>query len=265
MEKTMLFQELRSVREARHISLSQISEATRIGVQFLEAIEQGNTSVLPQTYMRAFIREYATVIGLNPTEIMQKYDDAIRGSANTQEEPAHPESLTGERASPLQATSTPTRKFPSPRVVRIAMVGVVLCAAAIGLWNLVGKESPIPTEEIPFQTVIKENEQRVTSSASVQQAAPYAPAPGPVDSLILRAVVTDSVWVRIVVDGQQPREYLFAPNAKALWKARDRFVLTLGNAGGMLFTLNRKQLGALGKRGAVIRNAELNRQMLTKN
>ena len=44
MEKTMLFQELRSVREARHISLSQISEATRIGVQFLEAIEQGNTS-----------------------------------------------------------------------------------------------------------------------------------------------------------------------------------------------------------------------------
>ena len=160
MEKTTFFRELKSVREARHISLSQISEATMIGVQFLEAIEQGKVSILPQTYVRAFIREYASVIGLNPQEVMQKYDEALRGIASPQEEAARPESPPGERSPQLQPPDTPERKFPHPHGARIAVIGTVLCAAVIVLWNLVGKESPVPTEEIPFQTVIKENEQR---------------------------------------------------------------------------------------------------------
>ena len=53
---------LRDKRELKRISLSDISAFTRINQRFLEAIESGNFSVLPQTYVRAFLREYAEAV-----------------------------------------------------------------------------------------------------------------------------------------------------------------------------------------------------------
>jgi hypothetical protein len=80
--------------------------------------------------------------------------------------------------------------------------------------------------------------------------------------MTLRAAVLDTVWLQIVIDAQPPRDYIFPPKARALWKARERFRLTLGNAGGVEFTLNEKALGALGKRGAVLRDFDLTRATL---
>lgn len=50
-----VLQELKLTREAKHLSLTDVSDATLINANFLDAIEQGNTTVLPQTYIRAFI------------------------------------------------------------------------------------------------------------------------------------------------------------------------------------------------------------------
>ena len=50
------FAELRKAREGKKMSLADISDATLINAKYLEAIEQGNTSILPQAYVRAFIR-----------------------------------------------------------------------------------------------------------------------------------------------------------------------------------------------------------------
>ena len=129
------------------------------------------------------------------------------------------------------------------------------------LWHLAGKQSPLATQEIPFQNVIKENEQRL--AASQHLAAKPEVLTGTPDSLTLRAVTTDSVWIQLVIDHLEPREYLFKPNARISWKAKERFSLTLGNAGGIQLTLNQKQLGVLGSKGSVVRNKELTRQLLT--
>jgi hypothetical protein len=67
----------------------------------------------------------------------------------------------------------------------------------------------------------------------------------------------------VVVDQGDPREYLLPPGARVSWRGRERFAITLGNAGAAEFTLNQKQLGALGKKGTVIRGVELNRQTLS--
>ena len=64
-----LFQELKKAREAKGIPLAQISDITRITEEYLEAIENGNVKILPQAYVRAFIREYADVVGLSPDEV----------------------------------------------------------------------------------------------------------------------------------------------------------------------------------------------------
>ena len=74
----------------------------------------------------------------------------------------------------------------------------------------------------------------------------------------------DTVWVQVVVDTQAAREYIFPPDRRATWTARDRFLVTVGNAGGIQFTLNQTSLGTLGVPGAVVRNVEFSRRTLER-
>jgi hypothetical protein len=64
----------------------------------------------------------------------------------------------------------------------------------------------------------------------------------------------DSVWISILIDGKKVEEYLFGPKRKRMWVAKERFSVTMGNAGGATFKLNGKEIGSLGRRGAVVRN-----------
>ena len=248
------FQELKQAREAKRLSLSDIADATLINVKFLEQIEKGNTDMLPQTYVRAFIREYAAMVGLNPDQVMANYD-TLRTST------APPPAQTPATSSGA-GTEHPTG---SPAMLRWVFAGVGVLGAAIILWASLTREEPVPVQETPFQKVITETEKRL-APAPVQQAMPeqvHPPAaPAPADSLTLRAAVTDTVWIQVQVDDNPPHEYIFRPNSRMGWKARDHFTVTLGNGGAVQFTLNQTKLGSLGKPGSVLRRVVLSRETL---
>ena len=72
-----LHEELREIREERGISIHRISEETRIRPHLLEAIEAGDFSVLPKPYIRAFMREYAQVIGIDPDRMIARLDNKV--------------------------------------------------------------------------------------------------------------------------------------------------------------------------------------------
>jgi len=72
-------EELKSARESRGISLQEISKETKINQKFIEEIENGNFNLLPQTYIRAFIRAYAKYIGLNPNDTIKRYEQYLEG------------------------------------------------------------------------------------------------------------------------------------------------------------------------------------------
>ncbi len=254
-----LFDELKRAREEKGIPLAQISDITRIAEEHLQAIESGNIKILPQAYVRAFLREYADVVGLPPDDIMRKYD-AMTGAAPARyTPPAAPATAAEEEVRRVEK-----RPFLNATTARVALTVAALAVLIIVAWNLTGRKSEPATEEIPFQNVITQEERRLAPApAAPPPAATPAESPA-VDSLVLRATTTDTVWVLLVRDSQPPLEYLFPPNARASWKARDRFLLTLGKAAAVEFTLNGKSLGALGKPGAVIRNYEISRKMLSR-
>jgi hypothetical protein len=59
--------DLRSIREARGVSLRQIAAVTKIGVRFLEYIEEDRFALLPApVYLRGFLHEYARLVGIDP-------------------------------------------------------------------------------------------------------------------------------------------------------------------------------------------------------
>ena len=77
-----LGEELKRKREERNVSLTDISEATRIGTRFLKAIETDNYSVLPGgIFTRSFIRAYAKQVGMNEDEAIGLYQQQVAGAA----------------------------------------------------------------------------------------------------------------------------------------------------------------------------------------
>src|SRR5262245_36459717 len=87
---------LRRTREGRGISLRDIARSTKISVSALEARERNDISRLPGgIFSRAFVRSYASEIGLDPEETIREFvarfpDDSVTaGHARSQplEEP----------------------------------------------------------------------------------------------------------------------------------------------------------------------------------
>jgi cytoskeletal protein RodZ len=71
--------------------------------------------------------------------------------------------------------------------------------------------------------------------------------------LTLKAYVRERTWMRISIDGEEPKEYIFSPGNEPEWEARGKFDLLIGNAGGLVLELNGKKVGALGASGQVVR------------
>ncbi len=73
--------------------------------------------------------------------------------------------------------------------------------------------------------------------------------------LVVKAV--EPTWIRVQADEGRAVEELLAPGAQREWIAGKRFVLTIGNAGGIEIELNGRTLPSLGARGAVIHRLSL--------
>lgn len=247
--------ELRKERESRQISLQDIFAATRINIRFLEAIEDGRFDVLPAAYIRAFLREYAETVGLNADELLAKFDAT---KSPTLQPPPIPPAVPAE---PVEAPKSIRWRISIPELgdllslqnvvfAVLAVVAIVLIVSMIQ-WGAEGDTSEDVTE-IPFDKVVEE------SAAGAQKRASGSKLPGVAppraDSLTLEIQTQDSVWMSLVIDGVDTSEYLFGPQRARSWRARDRFVMTVGNPRGAAFRLNGVQLESLAGPDGRIRN-----------
>jgi transcriptional regulator with XRE-family HTH domain len=64
---------LRTQRENRNLSLTEVAKSTRIQTNILHAIEEGREDLLPHPfYLRAFLTTYAKYLGLDPSDIISR-------------------------------------------------------------------------------------------------------------------------------------------------------------------------------------------------
>src|ERR687888_1210818 len=65
---------LRRERELRGVELREVAEATKISIRFLQALENDRIDVLPGgIFPRAFVRQYASYLGLNPDRTVAEF------------------------------------------------------------------------------------------------------------------------------------------------------------------------------------------------
>jgi cytoskeletal protein RodZ len=66
--------DLPSIRRSKGVSLQDIAATTRIGVNYLEAIEKGEFAKLPGgVYNTSYIRQYARAIDFDEADLLDHY------------------------------------------------------------------------------------------------------------------------------------------------------------------------------------------------
>src|SRR5512139_4134765 len=123
---TTIGQRLKAAREEQRLTLDKVFESTRIRVQYLQAIEDDDLSVMPSPVQaRGYLRNYAEFLGLDVARVleelreesMQKPSEVVISPADVQ--PAAtvltPEPLSTVEESPAVEETSPLIKPKAPR------------------------------------------------------------------------------------------------------------------------------------------------------
>ncbi|MFA8342012.1 MAG: helix-turn-helix domain-containing protein [Rhodothermaceae bacterium] len=254
-----LGEELKATREQKDITLQQIFNKTRIDMKFLNAIESGDFEVMPDVYIRAFIREYAKSIELDGNTILRKYEIAKEGREIGEEDIQEIEREQAEKQEPA------AKEFSAPSASanesdgsnKNILIGIYAIAglAAILIIYLVffnTKDQEIITEK-PYQEVLEETKSRFEIPAEKKkEEVKQTVVPVMSDSLSLVIIASDTCWIGGKIDSNSDIDFLLYPGRKKTIKAKTQFYLVAGNAGGIEFLLNGKKLDYTGRTGRAI-------------
>ncbi len=263
--------ELKEARLKSDVTLQQIANKTRINIKFIEALENGDYSFLPELYVKAFIREYATMVDLDVETTIKKYEAAKAGK--TYEETPSKEEQENviqkeEKTSTEEKHSAPPpdvsythddTKFPksepgnefksrSNYVIPLFIAAVLIIVAAVYFLFIKSNDSIIVSEK-PIEEVINDNRQRYVDTTDEAKNKTVAAASS--DSLNLMISARDTSWVKMILDDNKVEEFILFPGSKKEIKAENNFQMTIGNSGGVQLSLNNKPLSFTGQEKAV--------------
>jgi cytoskeleton protein RodZ len=273
------FPGLKAKREALGLSLKDVFRRTRVNVAYLEAIENGDFHLLPESiYAKNFIKSYARILDMDSKLILAGYEDYLN-SLNILEN--------------LPPEDVPDKVSFFTRIARCGpfwgIVSILIVIASV-MWlismqyrpatdimndsngkvsaSVENKEQIVNTQinkaaSINEQTTANLNPAVNDPGKQVQVASPggdFTVKPSAEDErpaaneevsrLIIKA--TEETWIRIKTDQNPVSKVFLKPGEKIEYKAA-RFDIDIGNAGGVKMKFRGKEIENLGKSGQVIR------------
>ncbi|MGD1005967.1 MAG: helix-turn-helix domain-containing protein [Ignavibacteriaceae bacterium] len=264
-------EELKEARINKELSLQQIAARTRIDLKFLENLENGNFAFLPELYIKAFIREYAKLVGLDEKITLKKFDAAKRSKAydelgNTEDDTkklkleevkqSKPQSDTPSYTPTFEAfdssnqqTETSSELAKKKKLLIGIAIGIVIIFAIV-YFAFIKESSDIIVSEKPYDQVQKDNEERFTTETQKPAVADSIFVVKS-DSLSLVLKSNDASWIKILIDGTKTEEFTLFPNSYKEVKALNNYRMTIGNAGAIQIKLNNRPLNFFGNKNEV--------------
>jgi len=237
---------LKRERELREVTLEEITQATRIGSRFLEALENEEWDKLPGgVFNRGFVRSIAHYLGLNEEAFLGEYDLAHGAHA--------------EQQAQKQAQKIEERIPPTPLWIPAALVaGALLLAAAIifggiyGWRRFVRHSPPKPASSLasPAPNLsMKANASPLTVSntASLSAANPSGSPRLPLD---LSVSADSPARVRVQADGTLVLDDAVQTGENRDFSANTSSVVTAADSRAVLLELNSEATPSVGAAGA---------------
>ncbi|WP_174616327.1 helix-turn-helix domain-containing protein [Virgibacillus ihumii] len=149
---------LREAREAKGLSLESVQESTKIQKRYLEAIEQGNFHILPgKFYARAFIKEYATAVGIDAKELLEEYKEEIPKTED--DSTAQYTQIRSSRKDNNPTKGTPVIFSMLPTIIVILLIVGILFAAWFFITKDSSGEKAEPVEEQDSNQVVRNDQE----------------------------------------------------------------------------------------------------------
>lgn len=256
---TPLHVELRESRERKGLTLEALHTSTRISLDFLAAMERGDFDFLPKTYIRLFLRSYATQVGMDPPYVLDRYEELVRPvPEETQGPPVE------EQRRPL---SWGVVVALAAGLVVLGWSGVLLFKGRMGI----APEGPrgLPSSSVASVEGTSEGEKPGGDSASdrpsvaaegplkaaAQDTASSPATAGPQgrdaasvlatpvagleqdSALVLEGVGVEETWLDVSADGQRVFRGTVGRGDAQKWAARERFYVVAGRSSGVQFSL----------------------------
>ena len=140
------FSLLKSHRESKGVEIQEIAEYTKINPKYIHAIEAGEFEVLPNAYMRLFLRSYAQFIGADAEQALDDYELHTTGKVSAKVD-SMAESSTEQTSNDSSGVGRIFDNSPIPP--KQIMTGIVVIVGLFLFFNLVSSLSEQQAEVIP--------------------------------------------------------------------------------------------------------------------
>jgi cytoskeletal protein RodZ len=213
---------LADARRQGGLTVTQVSQQTRIRETIIKAIEQGDFSPCGgDFYARGHIRSIASVVGTDPAPLIREYDDE-HGPPG------------GMRAADIFEPATPIRireprRFGFGKVLAVVLLGVIGFAAYYLVSTHTGNNPPTA--------------QTATLPPAAKPTHPaVTPATQPATSLaVIRLVARQDCWVSLTSSsGKQLFQGIIRAGFGKTWREKKPVLMVIGNPPGVRLTVNGK-------------------------
>ncbi len=265
------FENLKQIRESKGLTLEDISQKTRLSIQYLRDIEKGQLENLPQGYDRIFFKRYLKEIGEDREEVWRDFNlffgtgpldknlpyssDIPEGQKEEIVEEAVPEQ-------PEEAEQKPpffqnfVMRFNMDKVykyfwgfVTIAILGVVGYFAY--QQYIFVKNTPPEIKEISVSQYI--SEMQTQDSLLTPQMSEDTDVSGTgTTEFDVRLHALERTWVREIRDDTDTTDYIMSEGLNRKISASQSVKLMLGRADGVEVWVNGDSLGVMGSAREVV-------------
>ena len=215
---------LAEARRQSGLTISQVSERTRIRETIIRAIEQDDfSSCGGDFYARGHIRSIASVVGTDPVPLIREYD----------QEHGPP---GGMRAAEIFEPATPIRiREPRPFGLGKVLIAVLLAVIGYAAYYLVSTHD---THTSASQTATLRPVAKPTAHPAVTPTPTATQPAGPPEAVITLTANQDC-WVSLTNDsGQQLYQGIIPAGNKKTWREKHPVSMVIGNPPGIVLTVN---------------------------
>lgn len=223
------------LKEARHkkgLSLKEIQAELKIRTAYLEAMENDRFEDIPgETYQRAFLRTYASYLGLDADSIIEEYNTIYTRHENQKEAGA------GEKSSGLLA-----------RIISVVLILLILGAAVY--LALPERKSQPELPQAPLESTLPAE----TTEQSTEQAQPEAAyQPEPEEFNLKIEVISDKSWVEVrdAVSGKTMAAKVYSAGEFFETTASTTLTVVIGYPGAVKIYYNGREFTGFEKRGVL--------------
>lgn len=217
---------LRKKREAKKITIDEVSEKIKIVPKYLEALEENNFSIFSSdVYTKLFLKSYAKYLDLNYTDLIGQYNSIIKKEQQEKE-------IVKEK--PVK--DSVQKKVSLKTIAVYSMSGIILVMSCYYLYDYIKTRDKL----------VKVQQNKPVPSVSRIEIVNNQP-------FILKLIVKETTWLEIKVDGNEPEQMLLSSGIEKEWRGQEKMRLWIGNAGGIELYHNGKKINLHKKSGETIK------------